>query len=207
MRVAPVVAALVFVLPATLAGQPKGQRLTDELILRAEDTVEKIILTRWYVNDSMTAYNKLIDGSEEPRTAHKKLTKKVAKTEKQLAKTRRSVDWMESTAKSFFDDWAASLERMSDETLRTTAMGRMSGTRDRYDEILVLGRQARDDFDAFNSLLKDQLVFTEHDLNPAGLEALRADSDRMNGQAEDLRRKIDRTVMTAKRYIESLRPE
>lgn len=207
MRIAPFVTALVLVLPATLAAQTQGHQLTDELIGRAESTVDAILLTRWHVNDTMSAYDTLLDGSEDSRSAHRKLTRRVSRTERQLERTRRAVAAMETAAQSFFDDWAASLEKMSDDTLRTTAMGRMSGTRDRYDEILALGRKARDDFDAFISLLRDKLVFTEHDLNPAGLEALRADSERMNEQANDLRRKIDRTVVTARRYIDALRPE
>lgn len=199
--------ALVCLLPVAAAAQTEGHQLTDELIDRAETTVRQIALTRWEAREAVDAYNAFIDGTGDSRSAHAKLTRQVDKTEKQLAKTRRAVDRMETAAGTFFGDWSASIERMSDEDMRAKAFGRMSGTRDRYEEILALGRGARDEFDSFVSLLKDTLVFAEHDLNPEGLAELREESERVNDRAKSLRREIDRTIGTAHRYIDSLRPE
>ncbi len=201
------VAVLGLLLPGMAAAQFDGHELTDRLIERAEASVRQIALTRWQVMQTVAARNALIEATSDSRTAHGKLKKQVDKTEKQVDKTRRTVDRMESAAKEYFDDWAASLEKINDEETRANAFGRMSGTRDRYDEILALGRKARDEFDTFISLLKDKLVFTGHDLNPDSLAALREDSDRFNERAESLRREIDRTIGTAHRYIDSLRPE
>ncbi len=193
--------------PLAAAAQSDGHQLTDQMIRRAERTVRQISLTRWHVQEAVAAHNALVEGGGDSRVAHRDLTRQVGRTESQLENTRRAVSRMEESAKTFFDDWAASLESIADENLRTTAMGRMSGTRDRYDEILALGRKARDEFDAFISLLRDKLVFTGHDLNPEALAALREESPRFNEQAEALRREIDRTIGTAHRYIDSLRPE
>lgn len=200
-------AALALLLPAALAAQTEGHQLTDELIEHAESSVRQIALTRWQVRETVDAYNAFIAETGDSRSAYDALSRHVGKSEKQVARTRREVDKMEAAADTYFSDWAASLEEMKDEELRAKAFGRMNGTRDRYDEILVLGRQARDEFDTFISLLKDKLVFTGHDLNPEAIASLREDSEAFNEQAETLRRKIDKTIGTAHRYIDSLRPE
>ena len=201
-------AVLASLLPTALLAQGgEGHQLTDRMIRRAETTVREIALTRWHVREAVDAHNALINESGDLRAAYRNLERQIRRTERQLASTRQAADRMQASADDFFGDWAKSLEKMADEELRARAFGRMNGTRERYDEILALGRQAREEFDGFISLLRDKLVFTGHDLNPEALGELRQESDRFNEQAEALRRKIDRTIGTANRYIDALRPQ
>lgn len=200
-------AALVWLLPAALAAQSEDHRLTDRMIERAEVTVRQIALTRWHARESVAALDALVNSTDNARSAHRNLGRQIRSTEWQLDKLRLAVDRMQASANAFFGDWAESVETISDDDLRAQAFGHMSGTRDRYDEILALGRRARDEFAAFVPLLRDKLARVGRDLNPEGLAELRADSEQFAERAETLRREIDRTIGTADRYIDALRPQ
>lgn len=201
------VVAVAALLPATLCAQAEGDRqITDRMIRRAETTVDQIALTRWHVRESVEALDALVNSTDNARSAYRALGTRVRSSEWQVGRTRVAVDRMQASANAFFSDWAESVEQITDDDLRAQAFGRMSGTRDRYDEILALGRQARDELTDFVQLLRDKLMIGR-DLNPAALAALRADSEQFSERAQTVRRTIDRTIGTATRYIDALRPE
>jgi hypothetical protein len=83
----------------------------------------------------------------------------------------------------------------------------LNDTRKRYEGILEAAGKAGDAFDPFVSNLKDQILFLGHDLNPSAIQALQGDAKKLNGQAAEVFKDVDKTIATASEYTASLRPE
>lgn len=197
--------AICLLTGAPAPAQRTGHQQIDRLISRAESTVSQISLTRLQAMDTVDAYKTLIGGEGESRRAYRALTKELDRLDTQRERTRARAQRMQTSADELFADWEASLERISGEELNAKARQRLEDTRGRYDELIALGGEASDAFDAFAGSLRDQLVFVEHDLNAAALESLREYSPTFEEKTKKLSRKINSVVGTASRLIESIR--
>jgi hypothetical protein len=197
--------AIFLPMVATAQGESPGHQQIDRLIKRGETTVRQIALTRIQVEETVAAYNALIEGSGDSRDAYRNLNREVDRCDSRLARTRRAGERMEEAAAELFGDWEASIKGISNPDLAEKARGRLEDTRERYDELIALGREARKAFDTFVGNLRDQLKLVGHDLNPDSLETLREYSPTFNEKADELFRKINSTIGTARRLLASMR--
>jgi len=207
--------SLALVVLATLvltAGPAKaqfdGQKQVDKLISKANDTIGAMRAGRLQIGSTVDGYNTIMAGEAvDNRKAYKKLTKELAKSEQSAAKVRTKAEAMDVVANDFFSNWEASLAEFSSEDLRQRSTQRLNDTRKRYEGILEAAGKAGDAFDPFVSNLKDQILFLGHDLNPSAIQALQGDAKKLNGQAAEVFKDVDKTIATASEYTASLRPE
>jgi HD superfamily phosphohydrolase len=199
------IAGLALCVAGSASAQRTGHQQIDRLISRAESTVSQISLTRLQAQDTVDAYKALISGEGDSRRAFRDLNRELDRLDSQRERTRSRARRMESSAKELFAEWANSITKISSEELGATARTRLDDTRQRYDELIALGGEAGDAFDAFAASLRDQVVFVEHDLNEAALDSLREYSPTFDEKSQTLFRKINSVVGTASRLIESMR--
>lgn len=185
-----------------------GEKQIDKLVDRAGDTIAAIRAARRQVSTTVSDYNQILDGeAEDNRAAYKKLQKALKKSEKSAAAVGAQAEKMDLAASDYFAGWEASLSEITSDDMRTRSEERMKETRERYDGILQAGRQAGEAFRPFVTQLKDQIVFLGHDLNPAAIEDLQDDAEKLNSQAKEVFSRVDETMRTALRYMASLKPD
>ena len=215
MRNTPNKLLLMFVVVLLLAagvGSPasaqSANKQIDKLIDRAGDMVSAMRAARLQIGTTVDDYNTIIDGkAEENRAAYKQLQKSLKKSEKSAAAVGEQAEKMDLAASEYFASWEASLSEFTSDEMRARSEERMKETRQRYDGILQAGREAGDAFRPFVTLLKDQIVFLGHDLNPAAIEDLQDEAEKLNSQAEEVFSKVDETYRSALRYRASLKPD
>lgn len=206
-----VLSLVVLLLTASVSSSilaQSAEKQIDKLIKRAGDTITAIRAARMQIGATVRDYNQILAGeAEDNRAAYKKLQKSLKKSEKSAAAVGAQAEKMDSAASEYFASWEASLSEFTSDEMRARSEERMKETRQRYDGILQAGREAGEAFRPFVTLLKDQIVFLGHDLNPAAIEDLQDDAERLNSQAKEVFSKIDETKRTAMRYIASLKPD
>jgi predicted RNase H-like nuclease (RuvC/YqgF family) len=193
--------------PTGLWAQGKTQRLSKNLIKRAEKTVEEIKKTEKQLEKTVDKYNDLLkkNNVEDRQKEYKKLNDELKKTEKRVAELRKRNDEMQKDANKFFTEWSKGLVKIEDPQLRAAAQQNLDGTRARYGEIIAAGGKAGEHYDKFLSDLKGQFSYLELDMSDAAMSKLKTNAQTTNADAKALFKSIDDLTDATKDYIKSLK--
>jgi hypothetical protein len=193
-------------LVATVASAQEGVKQTEALIKKGEQTVKAMSDARLQLEKTLASYNTIVEGkAADPKSAYKDLGKAVKDSEDRVADVTKSRDEMDTEAGTLFTSWKASTDAISDPALKKKSQDRLDATKGRYGKIATAGKDARGEYDAFLTGLKDQITFMGHDLNPAALASLKPDAAKLNEKAKQMFVKIDAASAAANASIDGMR--
>lgn len=193
---------------AGFAADDEGVKQIQQLIKKAQATMESINGTKQQVQKTMTAYNAVLAPDvKDRRDAYKQLQKEMATTEKRRAEVAAHRTEMNADADKLFKDWQASTAAIQNPDLRNRSEDRLKKTQDRFAEIRQSGQNAAGLYEPFMKTMQDQVTFLGHDLNPSAVASLKPDADKLNAQAQDLYVAIDKVAAAANNNITKLSSE
>ncbi len=188
--------------------QTSGHKQTAKLVSKSQSTIGSMRAARLQVENTLNGYNAIIDGEVDDNIkAYKKLQKDINKSEKAREDVRKKMDAMQVEADILFTDWESSLADITSDDLRQRSEARLNDTKSRYDGILKEARATGEQVDPFLTHLKDQVVFLGYDLNPSAIADLKGDAKKLNNQADKVFAGVDKSIDTAAKYANSLKPE
>ena len=188
--------------------QNEGVKQIQELIKKANSSVESITDAKLQLQKTMGAYNAVLaPDAKDRRDAYKKLQKELATSEKKrVAVTTRSAE-MNTEADKLFKSWEGSTGAIGNPELRQRSEQRLTTAKQRFDEIRTTGQGASALYAPFMKSLQDQVTFLGHDLNSGAVAALKPDAEKLNAQAQELYAAIDKTTAAANSNISRLSAE
>jgi hypothetical protein len=200
--------AFIVGITASLGAQDEGLKQVQQLIKKAQTTVESIGTAKLQLQKTVDAYNAMLAPDvKDRRGAYKQLQKEMANTEKKRADVSSRSGEMNTEADKLFKSWQDSLASIQSPDLRKRSDDRLKKTQDRFAEIRQAGQQASSLYDPFMKTLQDQVTYLGHDLNPGALASLKPDADKLNTQAKDLYAAIDKVTAGATANITKLSAE
>jgi len=203
-----VLVAILGLLAQGTFAQVQGLKQTERLVKSANKTVDAIASAKNQIRATLAAYNAIMkDGVEDRRKAYKSLVKAIDKSDSSVMTVRTRGTDMNAEANQFFADWGKSVESIASEDVKVRAQARLDESRQRFTEILEKGRVAGNDYEAFMTALRDQVLYLGHDLNPSGVASVSEDAKKLNQQADELFGKIDETILAYREYTSDLQPE
>jgi hypothetical protein len=193
---------------ALLAQGDEGLKQVQNLIKKANTTVEAVNDTKAQIQKTMDAYNVVLaPETADRRDAYKKLQKEMTSTDKKRMETQKKADDMNLEADKLFKSWEGSTAAIQNPDLRKRSEERLQKTKDRYSEIRQSGQSASTLYSPFVKSLQDQVAFLGHDLNAGAVASLKPDADKLNAQAKELYAAIDKVTTAATNNINRLKPE
>lgn len=193
--------------PGASFGQAKGHKLTDKLIARAEATIQAISDAEAQYKATLEIYNSITgSNAEDNRKAYKQLVKGIGRTEKAVATARQRADEMQSSADEYFEEWSTSLSSISSEELQERSRARLEETREHYAKVIESGQKAREAFHPLVVSLKDQVNYLGQELNPASINSLADEAQKLNEQSAAFYESLEETLREASQYIQAIRP-
>ncbi|HZO08559.1 MAG TPA: DUF2959 family protein, partial [Myxococcota bacterium] len=142
----------------------------------------------------------------DPVEGHKALVAAVEQSEEQAEALQGSVRPMRKTADSVFARWTADLESFGNISLRTRSQERLEETRKRYDAILATAVSAQLAYNSYNSDLKDNALFLEHDFNATAVQSIAGELDGLRARGKELARRLDACAAACQAYVEFSAP-
>lgn len=187
--------------------QGKTQKLSKNLVQRAENMVKEIEKTEKQLKKTLDRYNNLYKKKKvkDRQKEYKRLGDELKKTEQMVANVRKRSEDMEKEAQKFFSEWLKGLGGINDPELRAMSQDRLNDTRDRYGEIIVAGQKAGDQYNSFVSDLSSQSGYLELDMSDAAISGLAEKAQETNARAERLFGSIHELTKTTKLYVNSLK--
>ena len=200
-------ATVVCLHPATVVAQGKTQKISKNLVKRAEDMVKQVEKTRKQANkivnkyDSIFSKNKVKDRQKE----YKNLNKEIKKTEDGVKDVRKHAENMQKEADKFFSEWSKGLTNIKDQELRGLSHDNMIESRDRYGLVIESGLRAGGLYESFVTDLKNQISYLELDMSDTAMEKLKPSQSETKIKAKSLFQSVDQLTKTTKGYISSMK--
>ena len=200
-------ATLLSLHPATVVAQGKTQKISKNLVQRAEDMVKEVEKTRKQANkivgkyDSIFSKNKVKDRQKE----YKNLNKEIKKTEDGVKEVRKRAENMQKEADKFFSEWSKGLTKIKDNELRGLSHTNMTESRDRYGQVIESGLRAGSLYESFLTDLKNQVSYLDLDMSDPAMAKLKPSQDETKAKAKALFQSVDELTKVTKGYIATMK--
>jgi predicted RNase H-like nuclease (RuvC/YqgF family) len=193
--------------PATVVAQGKTQKISKDLVKRAEDMVKEVEKTKKQADkvvskyDSIFSKNKVKDRQKE----YKNLNKEIKKTEDEVKDVRKRAENMQKEADKFFSEWSKGLTKIKDQELRGLSHENMTENRDRYGLVIESGLRAGGVYDSFLTDLKNQISYLDLDMSDTAMEKLKPSRSETKIKAKSMFQSVDQLIKSTKGYIQSMK--
>ena len=152
---------------ATQASQQQLAASIRETHVETSRTVEQLKATL----AAITAMTKQTKGDLRP--AYKAYCEEVTKTEAAAAWTRTRVIWMAGDGRKYFQDWQATIDGISNASLKKKAQKRLDSVKASYDKVETSLKEAGEKFKPFLSDLSDITKALATDVTAGGVKAIK----------------------------------
>ena len=191
----------------TTARAQAGPEQTAKFVKTVENTIKSIDTTRVQLEKTVAGYNSIMDQTaKDTKDAYKGLGKDITESEKKVTEAKAKVDEMNAEADRHFAAWKESTTAITDPALRKKSEERLTDAQTRYQKVAAAGQDARKNFDALMTDLKNQTNYLGNDLNPGAITSLKPDAAKFNTRAKDLFGKIDNVNKMVGDYASSMKP-
>ena len=152
---------------ATQASQQQLATSIREAHVETSRTAEQLKATL----AAITAMTKQTKGDLRP--AYNAYCAEVTKTEAAAAWTRTRVTWMAGDGRKYFQDWQATIDGISNASLKKKAQKRLDNVKASYDKVETSLKEAGEKFKPFLSDLSDITKALATDLTAGGVKAIK----------------------------------
>lgn len=114
---------------------------------------------------------------------------------------------VESVADALFKEWEGELAQYSDASLRAKSKAQLERTRSRYRTLDQAMRRAQASFQPALKVLGDQVLYLKHNLNAAAIGAIKDELPRLQADAVNLQRDVQKATAEADRFLKEFRVE
>ncbi len=190
-----------------VSAQGKVQKVSKDLVDKAQDVLEKIKEAEKQLDKTTERYGKLVDGKnvKDRRNELGNVRDEMEKLEERAKNVREQARDMEEEASKFFREWDKGLEGIKDPELRSLSRQSMTGSQEQYGQIVKAGRTSADQYDAYAAMLANQLKYLEVDMSDNAIAKLKSTNQDLRGEGKDLRSRVTGFKAEITRYIAALK--
>ena len=186
---------------ATQASQEQLAGSIKQAHLETSRTSEQLKATL----DAINALTKQTKGDLRP--AYTTYCAEVVKTGSAAELTRTRVKWMGGDGRKYFQDWQATVEGISNESLRKKAQKRLDNVRASYDKVETSLQAAGDKFKPFLSDLADIQKSLAADITAGGVKAIRSTVKSANWNHQFVNRSVNTALQEMTKMEKALSAE
>lgn len=149
-----------------------GYKLADKAGTSIAEFRDEIVEVKKSVDATVASLDKVVaQATTDPRKAFKEFDKNVPRVESAAVKAKKRAEDMKARGKEYFDKWEKELAGVSDPDIRKLAAERKTKLEATFSNIKTTMEPARDQFNAWNSQLKDLQKYLGQDLTIGGIDA------------------------------------
>ena len=119
---------------------------------------------------------------------------------------RGRIDEVETVARALFTEWKSELAQYSDPGLRSISEQELMRTRQRYEDLIVVMKQAAARMDPVLVKFKDQVLFLKHNLNAQVVARLGNVNAQLQGDIARLIADMELSIREADEFLREMKP-
>lgn len=164
-----------------------------------QETAKKQFQTTLEQFKSVTSFN---GGDLEAK--YKKLNSGYEASEKRAIDVRERIKSVETVASDMFREWNDELKQYSNADLRRSSEQKLDQTKDRYNQLISVMKQASSKMDPVLAAFKDQVLYLKHNLNAEAISSLQNTAAGINADVENLIRDMNASIAEANAFISDM---
>lgn len=200
-------AAAIWIQASPSHAQGKTQKISKNLVKRAEETVKEIDKTQKQLDKTIKKYNEIFakKQAKDWQKSFKQLNEELKNTENRVKEVRKKSEDMQKEADKFFNEWSKGLNKIEDQQLRGLSMTNLNESRSQYGEIIESGLKAGTLYESFLTDLKNQSSYFALDMSDAAMGNLQPNKDETNTKAKALFGSISELTRVTNDYVASMK--
>jgi hypothetical protein len=135
---------------------------------------------------------------------YKKLNSAYEASEKRANDVRDRIKSVESVANDMFKEWNEELNQYSNADLRRSSEQKLNQTKDRYNQLIGVMKQASAKMDPVLAAFKDQVLYLKHNLNAEAISSLQQTAAGINTDVENLIKDMNASIAEANSFINDM---
>ena len=157
---------------ASFSAGAAGYKLADKAGASIAEFRDEIVEVKRSVDATVASLDKIVaQATTDPRKAFKEFDKNVPGVESGAVKAKKRAEEMKARGKEYFEKWEKELANVNDPDIRKLAAERKTKLEATFSNIKTTMEPARDQFNAWNSQLKDLQKYLGQDLTIGGIDA------------------------------------
>ena len=128
------------------------------------------------------------------------------RSEKRATAVRERIGVVERVARALFAEWKSELGQYSDPGLRSLSEQELMRTQQRYQDLIVVMRQAAARMDPVLAKFKDQVLFLKHNLNAQVVARLGNVNAQLQGDIARLIADMELSIREADEFLREMKP-
>jgi len=139
--------------------------------------------------------------------SYRTLKKELERSESKAADVRSRIADIERVANALFKEWKAELSQYSSNTLRKASEAQLTQTRNQYDRLLAVMKQAEASMDPPLAVFRDQVLFLKHNLNARAIASLQSTFGQLQSDVSTLIAQMEKSIAEADAFIKGMENE
>jgi ElaB/YqjD/DUF883 family membrane-anchored ribosome-binding protein len=135
---------------------------------------------------------------------YKKLNSAYEASEKRANDVRDQIKSVESVANDMFKEWNAELSQYQSADLRRSSEQKLNQTKDRYNQLISVMKQASSKMDPVLAAFHDQVLYLKHNLNAEAISSLQQTATGINTDVENLIKDMNASIAEANSFINDM---
>jgi DNA repair exonuclease SbcCD ATPase subunit len=193
---------------SALAADDQGHERIEEFLKRVEKTTEAVAKAQESLEETLVDYTKMLSAeTHNRRKLYDNAWKGIERTEERSKELGDRLREMYQESGVLFKGWKKSLQEIREEKLRARSDKRLTAASERHDKLHGRGLDARSELDSVVSVLRDHMLYLEHDLNDSSVKSLAPEAAELAGRAKKCVAGLQDYSKSAVEFAKSLSPE
>lgn len=172
---------------------------------RVEDARDSQEEAKEQFNSALEQFSALIDfNGGDLEQIYGRLSREFERSEERAEEVRDQIRGVERVSEDLFDEWEDELELYTSESLRASSARTLRNTRDRYEQLIAVMRDAESTMGPVLDAFRDQVLFLRHNLNSQAIASLRTEAVTIEDNVSALIRDMEASIEEANRFLREL---
>jgi ElaB/YqjD/DUF883 family membrane-anchored ribosome-binding protein len=135
---------------------------------------------------------------------YKKLNSAYESSESRANDVRNKIKSVESVANDMFKEWQGELSEYQNADLRRSSEEKLNQTKDRYNQLITVMKQASSKMDPVLAAFHDQVLYLKHNLNAEAISSLQQTAAGINTDVDNLIKDMNASIAEANSFINDM---
>ena len=184
-----------------------GYKQADKTGASIAEFRDEIVNIKKQVDAAMAALDKVVTtAATDPRKAFNEFDKSVPRVDDAAKKAKKRAEDMKARGQAYFKDWEKELAALNNPEIRKLAEERKAKLQATFDSIRGFMQPVRDEFNTWQSDLKDLQTYLRNDLTIAGVDAAKELIGKTKTGGQSVQQNLDKVIAELNTIVATLTP-
>jgi len=183
-----------------------GYAKREQLVNRVDDARDSQVEAKKQFESALAEFLAVTGGAEtkDLESRYSKLKNAYERSESKAESVRSRIKDVERVSDALFKEWNKELSEYSSESMRAASAQQLAETRQQYDRLIGVMKNASTKMDPVLAAFKDQVLFLKHNLNARAIASLQGTAVTIQSDVTNLVNEMQTSINEADAFIRQM---